>query len=233
MGETHLTTTRLPVTERPYEKLEAHGADSLSDAELLAVLIRCGTRAENSVDVAERLLLASPDGQGLSFLAGATLTELTRVCGIGRVKAITLKAAVEIGRRATRGRMHRTGDRILDPEGVVQGLLDDMRLLPREEMRVILLDVRGCLIRTSRFAEGGLSSTVLHPRDLFRDAVKSDASAVILAHNHPSGDPEPSGTDIETTRRIAEAGAMIGIPVVDHIVVASEGHVSMRRRGLV
>lgn len=233
MGATHLTTTRLPVSERPYEKLETHGEASLSDAELLAVLIRSGTRDENSVDVAERLLLSGPEGQGLSFLAGATLTELTRIPGIGRVKAIALKAAVELGRRATRGRMHRSGDRIVDPEGVVDGLLDDMRLLPREEMRVILLDVRGCLIRMVRFVEGGLASTVLHPRDLFRDAVRSDACAVILAHNHPSGDPEPSGTDLETTRMVAEAGRMIGIPVVDHIVVASSGHVSMRRRGLI
>jgi DNA repair protein RadC len=221
------------LTERPYEKLETHGAESLSDAELLAVLIRSGTRSANSIDVAERLLLAAPDGQGLSFLAGATLPELKRIPGIGRVKAISLQAAVELGRRATRGRMHRAGDRILDPEAVVDGLLDDMRLLPREEMRVILLDIRGCLVRTIRFAEGGISSTVLHPRDVFRDAVRSDASAVILAHNHPSGDPEPSGADIETTRRVAETGAMIGIPVVDHIVVASAGHVSMRRRGLI
>ncbi len=229
----HLTTTRLPETERPYEKLEALGAPALTDAELVAILIRSGTRTENSLVVASRLILQGGEGRGISFFADATVEELRNVPGIGRVKAICLKAAVELGRRATRGGATRGGERIQDPETLVDGVLDGMRFLEREEIWAILLDVRGRLIRTIRFSGGGLAASVLLPRDLFRDAIRSGASSLVLAHNHPSGDPEPSEEDIHATCQVREAGDLIGVRLLDHIVMASGGSVSMKRRGLV
>jgi len=231
--EPHVTTRNLPENDRPYEKLASLGATALTDAELAAVLIRSGSRTENSVALAQRLLLRGGEGRGPSFLLDASVEELQQVPGIGRVKAVTLKAAVELGRRATRAAPARAGERIRDPETLADGLLDEMRFLEREEMWVVLLDVRGALIRTLRFTGGGLSGTVVLPRDLFRDAVRCGASAVILAHNHPSGDPEPSEDDLRTTLRLREAGETLGIRLVDHIVVAAGGCVSLKRRGLV
>jgi DNA repair protein RadC len=231
--EAHVTTRQLPENDRPYEKLAALGAAALSDAELAAVLIRNGTRTENSVALAQRLLLRGGEGRGPSFLLDASVEELQRIPGIGRVKAVTLKAAVELGRRATRAAPTRAGERVRDPETLVDGVLDEMRFLEREEMWVVLLDVRGGLLRTLRFAGGGVAGTVVHPRDLFRDAVRCGASGVVLAHNHPSGDPEPSEDDLRTTARLREAGETLGIRLVDHIVVAVGGSVSLKRRGLV
>ena len=233
MERNHLTTDLLPETERPYEKLESCGAASLTDAELVAILIRSGTRTENSLSVAQRLILQEGQGRGVLFLTDATVEELRRVPGIGRVKALCLKAAVELGRRATRGNGVRRGERILDPETLTGGVLDEMRLLEREEIWAMLIDVRGRLIRTLRFSSGGIAAAVLLPRDLFRDAVRSGATSLILAHNHPSGDPEPSEEDVNTTSQIREAGELIGVRLLDHIVMAAGGSVSMKRRGLV
>ncbi len=233
MERIHLTTASLPESERPYEKLEADGATALSDAELVAILLRSGTRDENSLSVAQRLILEQGKGRGVAFLADATVEELRGIAGIGRVKALGLKAAVELGRRATRGGGARPGDPVRDPETLTGGVLDEMRFLEREEIWALLIDVRGRLIRTLRFSSGGIAAAVLLPRDLFRDAVRSGASALILAHNHPSGDPEPSEEDMHTTGVIREAGDLIGIRLLDHIVMAAGGSVSMKRRGLV
>ena len=223
--ERHVTTRQLPENDRPYEKLASLGAAALTDAELAAVLIRSGSRTENSVALAQRLLMGG-EGRGPSFLLDASVEELQRVPGIGRVKAVTLKAAVELGRRATRGAQARSGERIRDPESLTEGLLDEMRFLEREELWVVLLDVRGGLIRTLRFAGGGIAGTVVQPRDLFRDAVRSGASAVILAHNHPSGDPEPSHDDFTVTSRLQEAAELLQIRVLDHVIIGADSYYS-------
>ncbi len=233
MDATHGTMRDLPEADRPYEKLRALGAGALTDAELLSVLIRTGTRSESSLALAQRILPREGPRLGLAFLADASVEELSAHAGIGRVKAAVLKAAVEVGRRATRGPAARPGERITDPESLAEGLLDEMRFLAREELWVLLLDAKGALIRLLRFAGGGVAATVVTPRDLFREAVRCGASGVILAHNHPSGDPEPSEDDLRTTARVREAGEAIGVRLVDHLVVAAGGSVSLRRRGLV
>ena len=238
----HLTMLDLPEDDRPYEKLLQRGAAALSDAELIAVIIRSGSRRETALSLAQRLLhtLAEhPQPAGAkrpAALAGLLLDcsveELMALPGIGRVKAVQLKAAVELGSRA--GRNGRLSDRrqVRRPADILDCLAPEMVALPREELRAVLLDVRQRVIRVCRIGEGGLSGAVIHPRDLFREAVKANAAALVLVHNHPSGDASPSPEDIETTRRMAEIGEVMGIRVLDHLVVAGSGSVSFREQGL-
>ncbi len=222
----------LPEAQRPYERLERLGASALSDTELLSIFIRSGRAGESSLDLAHRVLDLDVAGRGLSFLQDATIEELTAIPGIGRVKSIQLAAAVELGRRSghTADALRRT--KIACPEDVAGMLSLEMAHLPREELRVVCLDVRNRVIRTIRISEGGLFAAVVSPRDLFREVIKANASSVILAHNHPSGDPEPSQEDVQSTQRMVKAGEMIGIRVLDHLVIATGGQVSLKRRGL-
>ncbi len=222
----------IPRTQRPYERMEQAGAAALSDVELLSILIRSGRSGENSLELAQRVLELDTSGQGMSFLYGIAREELISIPGIGRVKATQLLAAAELGRRA--GMRSDASDRvrISSPEDVAGLLSGEMSHLPREELRVVCLDVRNRLIRTIRVSEGGLFAAVVSPRDLFREVIKTNASGVILAHNHPSGDPEPSREDTDSTRRMVQAGEMLGIRVLDHLVIASGGQVSLRKRGL-
>lgn len=222
----------IPEKQRPYERLERLGASALSDAELLSILIRSGRAGESSLDLAHRVLDLDVAGRGLAFLNDATIEELSAIPGIGRVKSIQLVAAVELGKRS--GLPHDTSQRtrIDCPEDVAGMLTREMAHLPREELRVVCLDVRNRVIRTIRVSEGGLFAAVVSPRDLFREVIKANASSVILAHNHPSGDPEPSREDAESTGRMVQAGEMIGIRVLDHLVIATGGQVSLKRRGL-
>ncbi len=228
----HLTMRSLPVEDRPCEKLLASGAQSLTDAELLAVIIRSGTRQESAISLCQRILAEDQSGCGLTFLQESSLEELMLLPGIGQVKAAQLKAAVEIGNRAASG-VSRARRLIRTPQDAISLLESEMRTLPREELRIVLLDVRNRVIRISRVSEGGLSASVIYPRDLFREAVKANAAALILAHNHPSGDATPSREDLDTTRRLAEAGEMMGVKVVDHVILAAGGSISFKQRGLI
>jgi len=222
----------LPDTERPCERFYSLGASALTDAELLAIIIRNGNRQMNALQLAQRLVAVESGGRGLSFLQDISLEELMRHEGIGMVRAVQLKAALEIaGRAGTDGRLPRQA--IRTPEDAGRLLEAEMVHLPREELRTILLDVRNRVIRVIRIAEGGLSSSVISPRDLFREAVRANAASLILAHNHPSGDPAPSREDIETTRRFMEMGELMGVRVVDHLVVARNGTISMKQQGLI
>lgn len=226
-----LTMLSMPVDDRPYEKLLTCGAKSLTNAELLAVIIRSGSRRESALALCQRLV--AREREGLDQLQESSLEELMDNPGIGPVKAAQIKAALEIGNRAFSNNTRSRRSFIRSPQDAI-GLLEcDMRALPREELRIILLDVRNRVIRVSRISEGSLSSAIIHPRELFREAVKANAASVILAHNHPSGDASPSGEDLETTRRLVEAGNMMGIQVIDHIILASGGSISFKQGGLI
>lgn len=229
----HLTMRGLPLDDRPYEKLASYGPNSLSDAELLAVIIRSGSRQDTALSLCQRLLASGREGQGLSFIQDSSLEELMILPGIGQVKAIQMKAALEIGRRASIGPVYSGRPQVRTPQDAICLLESEMRHLPREEMRIIMLDVRNRVIRISRIAEGGLSNSVIYPRDLFREAIKANAAGLIIAHNHPSGDAAPSREDMETTRRLAEAGEMMGVKVVDHIILATGGSISFKQSGLI
>ncbi len=222
----------MPRIQRPYERMEREGAAVLSDAELLSIIIRSGRAGENSLDLAARILCLDHSGAGLSFLHGLALEELIAIPGIGRVKAMQVKAAAELGRRAGIPACVAERTKVASPDDVARLLVNDMSHLPREELRVVCLDIRNRLIRTIRISEGGLFSAVVSPRDIFREVIKVNASSVVFAHNHPSGDPEPSKEDGESSKRMVKAGDMLGIRVLDHLIVAAGRYISMKQRGL-
>lgn len=231
MTKQHLIMKKLPVDDRPYEKIVQKGARELSDAELLAVIIRSGSRRESALSLCQRLVTLDEKNPGFSALQDKSIEELREIQGIGRVKAVQIKAVLEIAARVARG--HRLpGQKISRPDDALLLLETDMQRLPREELRLILLDIRNRIIRICRISEGGLAAAVIFPRDLFREALKANAASIILAHNHPSGDATPSEEDIHTTRKIAQIGDMMGIKLVDHLILAADGSISFRQQGL-
>jgi DNA repair protein RadC len=223
----------IPRAQRPYERMEQSGAASLSDAELLSIVIRNGRSGENSLDLSSKVLGLDISGIGLSFLYSLTVEELTSLAGIGKVKAMQIKAAAEIGRRAGIPACFTGRAKVAGPEDVAKFLFIEMSHLPREELRVVCLDVRNRLIRTIRISEGGLFAAVVSPRDIFREVIKANAPSIVFAHNHPSGDPEPSKEDGDSTRRMIKAGELLGIHVLDHLVIAAGGYVSLKQRGII
>lgn len=224
----HAKIREWPADERPRERLLRHGAQLLSDTELLAILIQSGTGRITAVDIAKTLL---KEFRSLTNLVTRTLPELRRFKGIGSARSAVLLAAFELGRRvASRPRLDRL--QIRSPEDVVRVYLPLMRDLKQEIFTVVLLDSANHILREVKITEGILNSSLVHPREVFRPAILEPAASIILIHNHPSGNPEPSREDLQVTRQIVDAGKIIGITVHDHIIIAEEGHTSFAERGL-
>ena len=222
-----LTVRDLPVSERPRERLARLGAEALSEQELLACVLGRGIAGESVLIAARRLLAAFGSLRGIGE---ASVEELIGVRGIGEAKAVQLKAAVEVARRiATAAPGSRP--RIDGLEAAVKILRPQLVDKRREHFVALLLDSRYRVIRMSLIAIGSLSATLVHPREVFREAMAAQAAAIIVAHNHPSGDPEPSAHDLELTKRLQQAGEVIGIEVLDHLIIGREGHVSLAARG--
>ena len=218
----------LPDEIRPRERLLRQGASALSSAELVALLLRTGTPARTALEVATELM--GKHGT-LDRLASATPTELRATRGIGEVKALHLLAAFELGRRL-RALPPRTRPVIRRPADAAALVVDALRFCETEQFWVLLLNTRHEVVDRIEIARGGLSSAPVHPRDVFRAAVRGGAAAVILVHNHPSGNPSPSRTDVALTRRLDRAGRVMGIPVLDHLIVGDGRYVSLRERGV-
>jgi len=218
-----------PKGERPREKLIRKGSDSLSDAELLAILLRNGTRDGTAVDVAKSILSANGS---LERLASRSFAELRRHRGMGEVKAVSILAAFELGRRSA---VRSTGGRTLvrSPEDVARIFQPLFRDLKQEVFKVLLLDSANHLLRDVKVSEGILNSSLVHPREVFRQAIIEPAASVILLHNHPSGNPEPSSEDLQITRQLVEAGKIMGIPVHDHVIISPSSFTSFAERGLI
>lgn len=229
MGEYHVAIKKLPENMRPREKLLRSGETALSDAELLAILIKEGTSGLSALELAQQIL-AAHEGS-LRFLRDASIEELTCHPGIGPAKAALLKAAVEIGRRISTDVKQKLV--IKSPDDVKHLLMEDMRFLQQEHFRVLYLDRKGGLIFIEDVSKGGLHSAIVHPREVFKTAIKRSAASVILVHNHPSGDPNPSTEDIQITRRLIEAGNLIGIEVLDHIIIGEHKYCSLKSLGLI
>ncbi|HEV8538755.1 MAG TPA: DNA repair protein RadC [Bacteroidota bacterium] len=224
----HTTIPEWPVDDRPREKLINHGSESLSDAELLAILLRTGAGKVTAVDLAKLLLR---DFQSLERLATRSIQDLKQYHGLGQAKALTLIAAFEIGRRNASFR--RTEKlQIRSPEDVVRRFQPLMRDLQHEVFMVLLLDSANHLIRDVEVSSGILNSSLVHPREVFRSAIAEPAASVILLHNHPSGNPEPSSEDLQVTRQLVEAGKIVGIPVTDHLIITTTSFTSFAERGL-
>ena len=217
-----------PKGERPREKLIKHGCESLSDAELLAILLRTGSGKVTAVDLARELLRAFGS---LHQLGSRTHQELTKYHGLGEVKAVSLLASFELWRR-TAAAPQADLIRITSPEDVVRKYQPLLRDLKHEVFKVLLLDSANQLLREIKVSDGILNSSLVHPREVFRPAILEPAASVILLHNHPSGNPEPSSEDLQITKQIVEAGKVIGIPVHDHIIITPHAFTSFAERGL-
>jgi DNA repair protein RadC len=225
-------------SDRPRERLVRLGAQALSNAELVAILMRTGTRGLSALDVAHRVLSLGREGllpaeepePGLRHLVTLTLEQLERVPGVGLAKAVQLKAAVELGRRVATSQSARTSVR--SPRDVSTLVMEEMRFLDREQFRIVLLDAKNHVLGVRVVSVGSLSSSIVHPREIFKEAIARSSAAIILVHNHPSGDPTPSREDVEVTRRLVEAGRLLGIEVLDHVVVGDNKYVSFKEKGI-
>lgn len=227
--EYHLTMKSLPRELRPRERMQISGPGALSSAELLAIILGTGSREESALELAHRLLL---EPRGLRFLAEVSLEELCRLKGIGLAKAAQIKAAVELGKRlACLGPSARPVVR--SPQEVSTLVMEEMCYLDREHFRVILLNTKNQVLAVDTISIGSLNSSLVHPREVFKKAIQCSAAAVILVHNHPSGDPTPSPEDLEITRRLAEAGRLLGIEVLDHIIVGDHTFCSFKEKALI
>ena len=211
-----LKIQELPEAERPREKLAALGAGALSDSELIAILLRTGMVGANAIDVARDLLKKY---QSLGGLARCTVPELAKIKGVGPAKAVQLAAAFGLATRLAREQL--TKQRLDTPELVHDLLGAEMRALSRESLRVVLLDTQLQFMRTEEVSNGSLNESVAHPREIFRPAFTYAAFAIILVHNHPSGDPAPSDADRRLTARLAEAARLLQIQLFDHIIIGT------------
>lgn len=226
------TIKDLPKEERPRERMERYGAKVLSDTELLALLIRTGTRSESALVLAQRVLKGDGAKSGLAFVADSSLEELSRIKGIGLAKSVQIKAAVELGRRiSSYARQNPTV--INTPVDVKNLLMEEMRFLEKEHFKVILLNIKNHVISVEDISVGSLNSSIVHPREVFKPAIKRSSASMVLVHNHPSGDPTPSREDIEITRRLIEAGKILGIEVVDHVIIGNGVYISFKEKGII
>ena len=228
MRKGHATIKNLPEEERPRERLARHGASVLSNAELLAILLRTGTKEESAISLAHRILVQE---QGLRYLADINVEQLSAINGIGKAKAAQIKAAIELGKRLAA--FEPGADKPLKcPQDVAALLMEEMRYLKKEHMKLVLLNVKCNLISVEEISVGSLNASIVHPREVFNPAIRKSSASIIMVHNHPSGDPSPSSEDVSITARIAEAGKLIGIELVDHIIIGDGKYISMKEKGL-
>ncbi len=214
--------------DRPRERLLELGERALSTSELLAIGLRTGIGGENVVRLAERLLA---EFGGLPGLARATIAELVEVKGIGPAKAVEIKAALEMGRRLLASTPQER-PKVTTPADAANLLMSEMTFLEQEHLKVVLLDTRNRVLSTPTIYVGSLNTSVIRVGELFRMAIRNNAAAMIVAHNHPSGDPAPSPEDIRVTRTLVKAGKLLDIEILDHIVIGRQKFVSMKERGL-
>jgi DNA repair protein RadC len=204
-----------PASERPRERLAAKGAEALTHAELIAILLRTGLKGVNVVEVGRQLLTKFST---LNALAGASLEDLCGVKGIGRDKAVTLMAAFALARRMA-AELRGEAPLLDTPERIADLLREDVRNLAAEQFLVVLLNTRRRHIKTERISQGTLDTILVHARDVFRSAITANAAAIVLVHNHPSGDPTPSEADIKVTRDLIRAGQLLKIELLDHVIL--------------
>jgi DNA repair protein RadC len=226
--EYYPTIKELPEGERPRERLEHYGAGALSSAELLAIILRVGTRDENVIRLAQRLLTTYG---GLAGLAQAPFSELMEIKGLGEAKITQLKAAFELGRRLLVAAPHER-PLVKSPADAANLLMMEMAILEQEHLRTVLLDSKNHVLKIHTVYIGSLNTAVVRVGELFREAIRLNCAALIVAHNHPSGDPTPSPEDVHVTRQIVEAGKLLSVDVLDHLVICQARWVSLKERGL-
>lgn len=224
------TVKNMPPIERPYEKCLAFGPASLSDAELLAVILKTGAKDKTSIDLAREIMSLIQDYEGLAGIHGLSYEQLTSIKGIGKAKAVQILCLGEIASRISCSEAKKKLT-FHSPKSIADYLMEDMRYLPKEEVRVLMFDGNHGLIGESKVSVGTVNTALSSPREVFLDALKCQAVYIILIHNHPSGDPNPSGQDVILTKKMMKAGMMIGIELTDHIIIGNQKFYSFRENG--
>lgn len=225
-----MTIKEIPSEERPYEKLEMRGASALSDAELLAIIIKCGTKEEKSTDIAMRVL--NQHASGLIGLHKLSMKELQTIKGIGRVKAIQLKAITELSNRMAKA-TYKEKLNVHSPSSVASIYMEALRHLECEHFKVVILDTKHNIIGDHTLSVGTVNASLVHPREVFIYALRHHAVSIILLHNHPSGNSTPSNEDIAITKRIQSSGEILGINLLDHIVIGDGNYTSLKEKGYI
>lgn len=217
----------LPESERPREKMKMFGAETLSNIELLAILIGTGTKDVSSTELAQRILTL--DAEGLTHLSDASIEELAVLPGMGIAKSCQVVAAVELGKRmATTPKKRKI--RIAFPDDIAELFMQDMRYLKKEVFKVLMLNVKNEIMLIENVSAGNINTSIIDPRSVFRLAVKKGAASVVLVHNHPSGNPEPSDEDINATHKLQDAGEILGIKVIDHLIIGDGVYTSLKKK---
>jgi DNA repair protein RadC len=219
-----LKIMEMPLEERPRERLLQYGSSALSHAELLAILLRTGSHKESAIHLAQRIL---KDSGGLHQLVDMNVQELTQLKGIGQTKATQILASIELGRRISQSKLKQTYV-IKSPEDAAKYMMESMRHLQKEHFVVLFLNTKHHIIEHETLSIGSLNASIVHPREVFKAAIKRSSASIICLHNHPSGDPTPSPEDIQMTRRLTEAGEIIGIELLDHIIIADDQFISLK-----
>jgi DNA repair protein RadC len=224
------TIKEMPINERPREKLIAYGPESLSNAELIAVIIRTGQGNSTAIDLANKVI--GMDKRGIVHLADASIEDLKQISGIGECKAAQIIAALELAKRIKKVNPYEN-IRISEPYQIARILIDEMKFLTKEHFNIVLLDTKNQIISIENISIGSLNSSIVHPREVFKVAIKKSSNSIILVHNHPSGDVTPSDEDIKITKRLIGSGEIIGIKVIDHIIIGNENYLSMKEKNYI
>lgn len=226
----NLTIKEMPENERPREKLIRYGSNTLSNRELLAILIRTGSKEQSALELANTVI--SSNENGIRFLANCTVEELSKIKGIGKSKSCQIIAAIELGNRLSRSKLE-SKKSIRSPKDVKDIFINDMRFLEKEHFKVIFMNTKNEIIAFETISIGSLNASIVHPREVFNRAIKKSSASIILLHNHPSGNCEPSKEDINVTKRLIEAGKIIGIEVLDHIIIGDGDYYSLKENSLI
>ena len=227
----NITMKELPLSERPYERCMLYGPEVLSDAELLGIILRNGTRDLTSVDLARHVLDAHPVYKGIIGLNYLNINDLTKIFGIGKVKAIQLICIAEASKRMSKI-TYKKNISFNSPKSIADYFMESLRHLCKEEIHMLLFDTKHQLIKELTIALGTINSATTSPRELFVEAFRYEAVYLVLLHNHPSGDPTPSKEDIHLTKRVKEAGELLGIILSDHIIIGDNCYISLHERGM-
>lgn len=228
MEKNNITIKDIPLDDRPRERLIKFGAESLSNSELLAIIIRTGTKNENAITIANKIL---GSGCGLNFLAECNVQELSSIKGIGNAKAAQIKASIEIAKRMKNFRSDKKY-KITAPHDAADLVMEDMRYLKNEHLKVIFLNTKNYVIDVKDLSIGSLNASIVHPREVYSEAIRKSSSSIIVCHNHPSGDPTESQEDINITKRLYEVGKLVGIELLDHVIIGDGSYISLKEKGI-
>ncbi|MGG7098002.1 RadC family protein [Clostridium sardiniense] len=227
--DNYLRMLDIPENERPKEKLLRYGAESLSNPELLAIVLRTGTKGENVLNLSQKIIA---ELNGLNGILNASVKEMTKIKGVKEAKASQILAIAELFRRFNTYKSFNEFKRITSPREVANMLYGEMGASNQEVLKLIILNTKNEVVKIKDVFKGSLNSSLVHPREIFNEAIRSSAASIIICHNHPSGDPTPSSEDIKVTTRINQSGEIIGIKLIDHIIIGRNNYVSLKEKGI-